>query len=132
MKAREGTFYGVNGAELFYQVHMPGMAPKGVVIAVHGHGDHSGGMQNVIEGLTERDYIAYAFDLRGHGKSSGTRGFIRTWDEFRSDLHSFRTQVGSEHPQLPLYMVSHSLGGVISLEYCNQITPLKNLVIFIN
>lgn len=67
--------------------------------------------------MTARAYIVYAFDLRGYGKSSGTRGYIKAWEQYRSDLHTFRTIVSSEQPHLPLYIVAHSLGGVISLEY---------------
>lgn len=118
MKAKEGTFVGVNGAELFYRVFLPDSAPRGVVIAVHGHGDHSGGLRNLCECLAERDYIVYAFDLRGHGKSAGTRGFIRTWEEYRGDLHAFRQLVVAEIPELPLFVAAHSLGGIISLDYC--------------
>lgn len=113
----DGTFFGVNGAELFYRVFKPKGALKAAVIVVHGHGDHSGGLQNLSECLVEHKYIVYAFDLRGHGKSSGTRGFIRTWEEYRGDLHEFHKLVASEVPELPLYIVAHSLGGVISLDY---------------
>jgi acylglycerol lipase len=117
LEKKEGTFYGVNGVELFYSVIKPRLAPKGVVIVVHGHGDHSGGLHNVIEKLIENNYLVYAFDLRGHGKSSGIRGYIRSWEEFRGDLHKFREVVTSEVPQLPMYIMAHSLGGVISLDY---------------
>jgi alpha-beta hydrolase superfamily lysophospholipase len=115
---KEGSFYGVGEAELFYRVIKPLSKPKGVAIVVHGHGDHSGGLQNLLDKLVEHDFITYAFDLRGHGKSFGTRGFIKNWDEYRGDLHTFRAMVESQNPNLPLFLIGHSLGGVISLEYC--------------
>ncbi|PGY09723.1 alpha/beta hydrolase [Bacillus sp. AFS031507] len=114
----EGTFNGVDGTELFFQVIEPLTAPKAAVILVHGHGDHSGGLQNLSESLVEKEYIVYAFDLRGHGKSTGKRGFIRSWDEFRGDLHMFRKLVSLDQPELPLYIVGHSIGGLITLDYC--------------
>lgn len=117
MLKKEATFGGVNGAELFYRVFTPGGTPKAAVIAVHGHGDHSGGLQNLLHQLAEHGYITYAFDLRGHGKSSGKRGFIRSWEEFRGDLHEFRKLVQAEHPDLPVFLVLHSLGGLIGLDY---------------
>lgn len=113
----EGTFNGVDGTELFFQVIEPLTAPKAVVILVHGHGDHSGGLQNLSESLIKNEYIVYAFDLRGHGKSAGKRGFIRSWDEFSGDLHEFRKLVSLDQPELPLYIVGHSIGGLITLEY---------------
>lgn len=115
---KEGKFKGVNGVELYYQaLHPEVTAPKAAVILVHGHGDHSGGLQNLSKSLVEMDFLVYAFDLRGHGKSSGKRGFIREWDEYRNDLHAFRQLVASEVPELPLYILGHSIGGVIVLEY---------------
>lgn len=113
----EGTFNGVDGVELFFQVIEPLSAPKAAVILVHGHGDHSGGLKNLSTSLVNKDYIVYAYDLRGHGKSAGDRGFIRTWDEFRGDLHEFRKLVTIDQPELPLYIVGHSMGGLMALEY---------------
>ncbi|MEH7246838.1 lysophospholipase [Neobacillus niacini] len=116
MKA-EGIFTGVDGAELFYRVIEPLKAPKAAVILVHGHGDHSGGLENLSSSLVLGGYIVYAFDLRGHGKSSGNRGYIQSWDEFRGDLHEFQKLVSKRQPRLPVYIVGHSLGGVITLDY---------------
>ncbi|MCM3694589.1 alpha/beta hydrolase [Neobacillus niacini] len=115
--AREGTFTGVDGAELFYTIIEPTSAPKASVIIVHGHGDHSGGLQNISFSLVNEGYIVYTYDLRGHGKSSGKRGFIKSWDEFRGDLHEFHKLVSKKQPGLPLYMIGHSMGGVIALDY---------------
>ncbi|TDL67413.1 alpha/beta hydrolase [Rhodococcus qingshengii] len=113
----EGTFTGVDGAELFYSMIEPLTAPKATVIIVHGHGDHSGGLHNISYNLVQEGYIVYTFDLRGHGKSSGKRGFIKSWDEYRGDLHEFRKLVSKKQPGLPLYMIGHSMGGVIALDY---------------
>jgi alpha-beta hydrolase superfamily lysophospholipase len=118
---REGTFTGVDGAELFYRTIEPLNAPKAAVIIVHGHGDHSGGLHNISFALVQEGYIVYAFDLRGHGKSSGKRGFIKSWDEYRGDLHEFRKFVMKKQPKLPLYMIGHSMGGVIALDYAIDI-----------
>ncbi|MCD9025819.1 alpha/beta hydrolase [Cohnella silvisoli] len=117
MKEIEGTFYGVNGAQLFYRKVFQRESAKGTVIAVHGHGDHSRGLQNLYAKLAESGYIVYAPDLRGHGRSPGIRGFIRAWEEYRGDLHVFRELAATETPELPVYVVGHSLGGVISADY---------------
>jgi alpha-beta hydrolase superfamily lysophospholipase len=114
---KEGTFTGVDGTELFYRIIEPLTAPKATVIIVHGHGDHSGGLHNISFSLVNEGYIVYTFDLRGHGKSSGKRGFIKSWDEYRGDLHEFRKLVSKKQPGLPLYFIGHSMGGVIALDY---------------
>lgn len=117
MKGKDGVFQGHNHTELFYRKYHPEIDPKAVVIVVHGHGDHSGGLQGIYEKLLGQGYAVYAYDLRGHGKSSGKQGFIRSWQEYREDLNQFRKLVDSENPSLPLYMIGHSLGGVIAIDY---------------
>ncbi|RKP49947.1 alpha/beta hydrolase [Cohnella endophytica] len=117
LKVIEGTFNGVNGTQLFYRKAFQRESAKGMVLAVHGLGDHSGGLRNLYEKWAESGYIVYALDLRGHGRSLGKRGFIRTWDEFRGDLHSLRELGASETQGLPIYLAGHSLGGVISADY---------------
>lgn len=125
----EGTFQGTNGLELFYRVLKPETAPKAAVIAVHGLGDHSGGMHTMTQRLAEQGYAVYAFDLRGHGRSPGKRGFIRRWEEYTGDLHAFRQMVEQEQPNAPLYIIGHSLGGVISIDYAlSQPDGLAGLV----
>lgn len=120
-QAREGTFQGANGTELFYRAYVPdSAAPKGAVIAVHGLGDHSGGMANMTQRLAERGYAVYAFDLRGHGRSPGKRAFICRWTEYTDDLQAFRQKVEQEQPNVPLYLIGHSLGGAISIDYALQ------------
>ncbi|MFP7300487.1 alpha/beta fold hydrolase [Neobacillus niacini] len=114
---REGTFTGVDGTKIFYQMIEPLTAPKAAVLIVHGHGDHGGGLYNISESLVQEGYIVYTFDLRGHGRSSGKRGFINSWDEYRGDLHEFRKLVSKKQPRLPLYMIGHSMGGLIVLDY---------------
>lgn len=114
---QEGTFRGANGAELFYRVYQTDYKPKAAILAVHGLGDHSGGLQNLLLPLTENGYISYAIDLRGHGNSSGVRGYIQDWEDYRGDLNEFRQLVEASTPGLPLYIMGHSLGGVVSLDY---------------
>nr|WP_245347305.1 alpha/beta hydrolase [Cohnella lubricantis] len=117
MRTEEGIFHGAGGYELFYRAILPNTAPKAAVIALHGLGDHSGGMANMTQRLAEQGYAVYAFDLRGHGRNPGTRAYIRKWEEYTDDLHLFRQKVELEQPNSPLYLIGHSLGGAISIDY---------------
>ncbi|MCT2535154.1 lysophospholipase [Aquibacillus koreensis] len=113
----EGTFRGVGEAELYYRIIKPTSRPKAKVIVVHGHGDHSGGLYNLLNSLIEHQFSVYALDLRGHGKSTGIRGFIRNWGEYRGDLEAFRNIVDQEDSDLPVFLIGHSLGGIVCLDY---------------
>jgi alpha-beta hydrolase superfamily lysophospholipase len=67
--------------------------------------------------LLPKEYAIYGFDLRGHGRSSGQRGYINTWAEFRNDLQSFLNLIQQQQPGCPIFLLGHSMGGVIALDY---------------
>ncbi|GAB4581522.1 MAG: alpha/beta hydrolase [Anaerolineales bacterium] len=92
------------------------------IIVVHGFGDHTGALpyQNVMEYLTAQNFAVYSFDLRGHGQSEGHRMFIHAWDVLHRDLHAFIELVQRETPELPLFLLGLSMGGLIVLNYAEQ------------
>ena len=113
----EGTFAGDGGTKLYYQCWRPEGTAHAVLAIVHGIGEHSGRYMNVVNCLVPDGYAVYGFDLRGHGRSPGQRGFINAWSEFREDVHAFLKVVAQNEPNLPLFLMGHSLGGLIVLEY---------------
>lgn len=120
MVYRNGTFMGTNHLPLYYQSWLPLQSPKAVVILVHGLGSHSGQFDSLVNSLVPLGYGLYGFDLRGHGRSPGRRGYIQTWAEFREDLRQFHQVITTRHPTLPVYGLGHSLGAIILLDYALQ------------
>jgi len=114
---QEGKFSGVGGLDLYYQSWHPGGEVRGILAIVHGLGGHSGLYKPIVEYLLPREYAVYALDLRGHGRSSGQRGYINTWTEFRDDLQAFLKLIQQQQPGYPIFLLGHSLGGVIALDY---------------
>lgn len=117
MYHNEGTFNGAGGLELYYQRWRFGGEPKAALVIVHGIGEHSGRYPNVINRLVPKGYVIHAFDHRGHGRSPGQRAYINRWTEFQEDVHAFLDLVRAEEPDRPLFLMGHSLGGLIVLEY---------------
>ncbi|MBU0704233.1 MAG: lysophospholipase [Chloroflexi bacterium] len=117
MKHEEGTFNGYEGLELYYQRWRPEGEPKAVLPIVHGFGEHSGRYGNVVDWFAPKGYAVYSFDLRGHGRSPGPRGYINEWAEFRGDVQAFLELVREQEPGRPLFLLGHSMGGLIVLEY---------------
>lgn len=113
----EGTFDGLGGLKLFYQSWHPAEHTQAIIVMVHGLGGHSGLFQTVAQYLVPQGYAAYAFDLRGHGRSPGQRGYINSWTEFRDDLHRFLQRIHGQCPGCPCFLWGHSLGGTIALDY---------------
>ena len=117
VKHDEGKFTGAKSTELFYQRWKPADAPRAVIAIVHGFGEHSGRYPNVVNHFVPRGYAIYGFDHRGHGRSPGKRGHINAWSEFRDDVRAFLQLVAAQEPNRPLFLLGHSLGGLIALEY---------------
>ena len=112
------TFAAYGGLSLYYQSWLfEGTPVRGSVVIVHGIGEHSGAYRNVVERLAPAGFALYGFDLRGHGRSPGRRAFIQSWDDYRQDVRAFARFVASQQPRQPLFLLGHSLGGIIALDY---------------
>ncbi len=79
--------------------------------------------------MSQAGFRAAAFDLRGHGRSHGERGFLLRYDNFLDDVASavstFRLK------EKPLFLYAHSLGGQVAINYILRDHPdfLKGAVI---
>ncbi|MEH2171707.1 alpha/beta hydrolase [Nostoc sp.] len=114
---KEGRFQGVGGLELYYQSWHPEGKFRAILAIVHGLGGHSDRYSNIIEHLIPKQYAVYALDLRGHGRSPGQQGYINAWSEFREDLGAFLQLIQTQNPECPVFLLGHSLGAVIVLDY---------------
>jgi alpha-beta hydrolase superfamily lysophospholipase len=114
---KEGTFSGGGGLDLYYQSWHPEGEVRGILALVHGLGGHSGLYKTIVKHLLSKGYAIYGFDLRGHGRSAGQRGYINTWAEFRDDLQAFLKFIQQQQPGIPTFLLGHSMGGVITLDY---------------
>jgi len=113
----EGSYTGARGVRLFRRVRRPAGRARGVVINLHGLGDHSGLYPDLTDHLAAAGFVVHAPDLRGNGRSPGQQGYVGRWEEFREDLHAFVALVRSEEPGLLLFLMGNSLGGLIVLDY---------------
>lgn len=95
--------------------------PEAALIVVHGLFEHSGRYQEVAEFMVGRGFSTYALDLRGHGLSAGRRGHARRFEVLLQDLDRFRHEVQGLAPDgIPLFIVAHSLGGLVGLRYLEE------------
>ncbi len=90
---------------------------RGVLCLVHGLGEHSGRYAHVAEFFCGHGFSFMTFDLRGHGKSSGLRGHVDDFDIYNDDVDNLIQEANRRHPQLPVFLYGHSLGGNIVLNY---------------
>ncbi len=117
MNHTEGTFKSADGLDLYYQAWRPDQAPKAVLAVVHGYGEHSGRYLYPVQYFVPRGYALYAFDQRGHGRSPGPRGHVNRWDEYLLDVREFLKLVRPAQSECPLFLLGHSMGGLLVLMY---------------
>ena len=129
IKHQSGTFLGANQSKLYYQSWHPKLTSRAILVIVHGLGAHSGIFSNLVEFFGDRPITIYALDLRGHGRSSGQRGYIKGWSEFRQDLDLFLQLIKAQEPKLPLFLLGQSLGGTIALDYALRGNGLQGLIL---
>jgi alpha-beta hydrolase superfamily lysophospholipase len=110
-----------NGARLFIRSAGSTTSPGATLILTHGLGEHSNRYGHVATEFVARGWRVIAWDLRGHGRSSGARGDILAYESFVGDLRAVAERFRIEG--CPLFFYGHSLGGQITLRFL-QTTPM--------
>jgi alpha-beta hydrolase superfamily lysophospholipase len=95
-------------------------AAAAVIAVVHGYGDHGGRYAWLGEDMASRGHALYTYDLRGHGQSTGTRGQVKRFDEYLDDTGVFLDEVRRSQPDAPLFLLGHSMGGLIVAKYAEE------------
>ena len=88
---------------------------RGVLLLVHGYLDHVGLFGHLIRFGLERGYTVVAFDLPGHGLSSGDRVAIDDFGDYRRAVESVMTHCAP----LPgsWRVIAQSTGGAAVVDY---------------
>jgi alpha-beta hydrolase superfamily lysophospholipase len=113
----QGKLDGLGGVQLFFRAWRPGQSPRGVVAIVPGFNSHSGYYTWVGEQLAAAGLASYAVDLRGRGQSDGERFYVQQFGDYVADVSALVNLAKSRHARLPVFLLGHSAGGVVSCLY---------------
>lgn len=95
-----------------------GIAQRGMVLLVHGLGEHAGRYNALADRLNTWGFAVRGYDQYGHGESGGPRGGLtsstRLVDDLADIAHSTRAKLG---PGQPLIVLGHSLGGLVAAAF---------------
>lgn len=117
IKHQEGYFKGARDANIYHQSWLPEGEVKAVLIIVHGLAEHSGRYTNVVNHFVALGYAVYGLDHRGHGQSDGTRVYVERFNDFIATLKCYFDMVRGWQPDRPIFLIGHSMGGLISAAY---------------
>jgi alpha-beta hydrolase superfamily lysophospholipase len=108
------------GQRLYCQSWMPAGQARGMVVLSHGFGEFSSRYQHFAQALNAAGFAAHLYDLRGHGHSEGRRGHIVRFSDYLKDLTAVIERQKQSHPELPLLLYGHSMGGLIVAAYAEE------------
>ncbi|XP_066182772.1 LOW QUALITY PROTEIN: monoglyceride lipase [Sylvia atricapilla] len=104
-----------DGQYLFCRYWKPAASPRALVFIAHGAGEHCGRYDDLAQKLTGLNLFVFAHDHVGHGQSEGDRMVVSDFHVFIRDSLQHIDLMKKEHPELPVLILGHSMGGAISI-----------------
>jgi acylglycerol lipase len=117
MEANEEFLDRDNGLRIFVRSWHPPGPPRAVVAICHGVKSHSGYYHWIAEQLVANGFAIYALDLRGRGRSDGERFFVDDVAHYVADVSGLIELARRREGDLPVFLLGHSAGGVVSSTY---------------
>lgn len=117
MLHQEYIWHAFDNTKLFAQSWQTKEKPKVVINLIHGLGEHSGRYSQWSEWFQNQNCAVLAFDLRGHGRSEGKRGYTPSYQHLMKDIDLLLKKSQLLFPDCPKILYGHSLGGNLALNY---------------
>jgi alpha-beta hydrolase superfamily lysophospholipase len=114
MKETEGYFKSIRDLNIFYKGWLPDGDVKAILFLVHGTGEYCERYMNVVNYFVPLGYAVHGLDHIGRGKSDGEREMLVRFEDFIAPLVTYRKMVEDWHPEKPVFIYGHSLGGLIT------------------
>lgn len=119
-----------DGLSLSVYRWLPEAEPAAGVVLVHGFTEHASRYADAAETLARHEYAVHAMDLRGHGRSEGSRVFVPRFERYLDDLDLLLARARNREHDKPLFLFGHSMGGAIATLYAIDRQPdLAGLVL---
>lgn len=99
---------------------------KAVLQISHGMAEHIKRYKDFAEFMNASGIIVYGHDHRGHGETAGDLDKVgyfsddNGWDKVVSDIHAVTLTIKNKHPELPVFLLGHSMGSLLLRDYIGQ------------
>jgi lysophospholipase len=107
-------------SRLYRQSWLPEGPAKAAILLVHGLGEHSSRYEYFATHCTERGFAVHTLDHYGHGRSDGLPGHVERFSVYLDGLRALRDDVRSQDAGLPLFLLGHSMGGLIAAAFLGE------------
>jgi lysophospholipase len=118
-----GSFPGTGGVSLRYAKRVV-PDQRGVLVVVDGRTEFLAKYAELLYDLRDLPLSVYIFDQRGQGASGRLlpdhdKGYVRCFKDYVNDLAIFIDTVVQPDRKVPLFILSHSTGGLVAGLYAN-------------
>ena len=113
----EHRFVSFDETPIFYRYRATQELLKGVVLMVHGMGEHGGRYHAFADTLAEMGLVSIVPDLRGFGRSGGKKASVKHFTDFHKDLAALHSWAHRQYKETPLFLFGHSFGGLVTSSY---------------
>jgi len=119
------------GEKIFSKYWMPEKGDvKGLVFIIHGFAEHCQRYESFAKDLNNQGLIVFSHDHVLHGENPGYFLEITNYNQFIDDAKQHATLMKDKHPNLPMFLFGHSMGGCVSALLVKDNPNLFNGVIF--
>ncbi|XP_059491220.1 monoglyceride lipase-like isoform X2 [Neocloeon triangulifer] len=126
---KEGTLRGCKVPLNAHYWH-PSDKPRAAVMLMHGYAEHLRWYHDVGVGLANEGFLAFGHDHIGHGRSGGDKVIIEDVEHMVDDVMIHAQAIRDHYPEVPLFFVGHSMGGLVAFLSAMRSPPqLKGVVL---
>ena len=112
-------------------IYMPDGEIRGLFHLVHGMTEYIGRYEPLLSAIASAGYLCFGFDNLGHGNTAaeGDLGYIASHDGWKymvDDVKAFADSIKAEYPDLPYFLMGHSMGSFITRIAVSKYTNLAD------
>lgn len=106
-----------------YSCMWVGKQQRAILQIAHGMAEHSGRYDAFATYMAEHGYVVCMEDHAGHGKSAAVKGHFADqdgWNSILRDMKCLMDEVGELYPNLPVFLLGHSMGSFLTRCYITR------------
>lgn len=106
--------------------YKPDQKPKAIIQLAHGMAEHINRYNDFGNFLLENNIFLYGNDHRGHGKTGERQdiyGYFsedKGFEKVTNDLYEVTMEIKNEYPDVPLFILGHSMGSFLVRAYIQR------------